>query len=240
MTDGHHPLGMGYDGLEGGDGTDGNAPLAIAVGMLAAAVAGAAWALLVNLTGYEIGYAAWGIGLLVGFAMAKVTRDRNGRLAVTGAGLAFAGLVIGKALIFLTSAGLIATELADDQELLTGAIAWSMYDDRELSPATLEELDATIAAGDTLSDAVWETMLEEADARVSGMTAAERDELARATARTALAHIGIVNGIILQTSLFDLLWLFLAVGTAYGMMSPAREEEVDPVPSDGDPNTGVT
>jgi hypothetical protein len=51
------------------DGDD-HTTLALAAGIVAALVAGGLWALLVQLTGYEIGYAAWGVGLLVGVQVA--------------------------------------------------------------------------------------------------------------------------------------------------------------------------
>jgi len=44
--------------------------LASVGGMIAALIGGAVWAGLVIVSGYEVGYVAWGIGVLSGFAVA--------------------------------------------------------------------------------------------------------------------------------------------------------------------------
>lgn len=204
---------------------DDRTPLALAAGLAAAVVAGVAWALLVRVTGYEIGYAAWGVGMLVGWAMAAVTRNRSGRLALAAANFALIGLVAGKLFIFLGSTGVVAAELTEDEQFMRGAFAWRLYEDRELDAPTLAELDATIAAGDTLSDAVWSRMLDQAGARLGNLTANERTELARNIAQATLHRIGPVNGVFSQLSGFDLLWILLAVGTAYRLMSPPKSAE---------------
>ncbi len=80
--------------------------------VLLAAVAGAAggaivWALVAGLTGYEVGYVAWGVGALVGFAAAKA----GGRGTTTG--LACAGL----ALVAIFAGKLLATHFAVRSEV---------------------------------------------------------------------------------------------------------------------------
>lgn len=204
---------------------DGNTPLALAAGLVAGLVAGGLWALLVRVTNYEIGYAAWGVGLLVGFAMTRVTQQRTAQLAYAAAAFAVVGLLAGKAFIFAGSAGAIAREIAQDDDVLASYVAWDMYDNRELDAAALSELDATRAAGDTLSDAVWESMRAQAAARLAGMTAERKQEMSRGLADAAIHQVGLVDGIRGQLSLFDLLWVFLAVGTAYRMMAPAKRAE---------------
>jgi hypothetical protein len=206
------------------DGDD-HTTLALAAGIVAALVAGGLWALLVQLTGYEIGYAAWGVGLLVGLAMSRVTVNRSKQLAGLAAAFAVLGLVAGKAFIFLGSTGIVADSFQDDPEIMRGAFAWAMYDEATLDPATLDEIDATIVAGDALSDALWLHMTEQAGRRLDAMSADERQAVARDLAAAALGRVGLVNGVLGQVTAFDLLWMFLALGTAYRMMVPVREEE---------------
>jgi len=71
-------------------------------GLGAAVVGGVAWGLIVKWTDYEIGFAAWGIGLVVGTAVALGAQGRRGRpfqlLAVV---LALAGILLGKYLAFV-------------------------------------------------------------------------------------------------------------------------------------------
>jgi len=71
-------------------------------GLGAAIVGGVAWGLIVRWTDYEIGFAAWGIGFVVGTAVALGAQGRRGRpfqgLAIV---LALAGIVLGKYLAFV-------------------------------------------------------------------------------------------------------------------------------------------
>jgi hypothetical protein len=210
---------------------DDNTTLALAAGIVAALVAGGLWALAVRLTGYEIGYAAWAVGLLVGLAMARTTRNRSRELAALAAGFAILGLVVGKLFIFLGSTDAIAQTFNENDELMRGAVAWMLYEERALDAATLDEIDATFAAGDTISDALWAAMVAQAAPRLRAMSAAEREAVARDVAASVLQRMGALNGILAQASPFDVLWILLAVGTAYRLMLPAREEEPAPQPA---------
>lgn len=205
---------------------DGRTPLALAIGLAAGLAAGGLWAALVFITNMEIGYAAWGVGLLVGFAMTRVTQQRTQHLAYAAAMFALLGLIAGKAFIFAGSSSRIADELSKDTELMRSAVAWQMYADRTLDAPTLEVVDATQEAGDTLTDATWNSMLAQAETRLASMSDAEKDEVATATARGVMDTMGMAGGIRAQISLFDLLWVFLAVGTAYRMLAPQKEEQL--------------
>lgn len=78
-----------------------------------AALAGAAvWAVLQTVTGYEIGYAAVGIGLLVGLVVGRLGRGPSaGPLPVVAAVLAVLGALLGDLVGF---AGLLDGQLADE------------------------------------------------------------------------------------------------------------------------------
>ena len=204
---------------------DGRAPLAVAAGLVAALVAGAIWAAIVRLTNFEVGYVAWGVGVLVGVAMSNMTAQRGKTLAGMAAGLAMLGLLAGKAFIFATNTGPIAEGILADTAAMEGAMAWQMYEKRELDPATLDSVDARHAANDTLSDALWGNMREQSAARLRTMNSEQRTAVARLVARNYLQRTGLVNGVKAQFSPFDVLWFFLAVGTAYRMMSESKEEE---------------
>ena len=70
---------------------------AIVGGLLAALVGAAAWAAIVVLTDYEIGFAAWGIGFLAGFAVVLFTRGRKGLpLQVIAVAASILGILLGK------------------------------------------------------------------------------------------------------------------------------------------------
>ena len=169
---------------------------------------------------------AWGVGLLVGLAMSRGTRARTRQLAYAAAGLALLGLLAGKVFIFAGSAGRVASEFAGNDDMMKGAVAWQMYDARELDAATLEEVDRTRAAGDTLSDALWESMRAQASTRLAAMSAEEKQEAAKSMARGVTRETGVVGGVKAQLSMFDLLWAFLALGTAYRLLAPAERQTV--------------
>jgi xanthosine utilization system XapX-like protein len=74
---------------------------ALLAGLVAAIVGGVAWGLIVKWTDYEVGFVAWGIGLLVGIAVATATRGVRGPLFQVVAVLcALLGILLGKYLSF--------------------------------------------------------------------------------------------------------------------------------------------
>jgi len=79
------------------------AVLTAALAGLGAAVAGGiAWGLIVKWTDYEIGFAAWGIGFIVGTAVAFGAQGKRGTpFQLLAVGLALAGIVLGKYLAFV-------------------------------------------------------------------------------------------------------------------------------------------
>lgn len=204
---------------------DGRTPLALAAGLIAALVAGGIWAGLVFVTNMEIGYVAWGVGLLVGLAMSQLTVQRSQQLAVAAAGFAVLGLIAGKAFIFAGSAGVIAKDLEKNEESMSATVAWQMYENRELDAGTLSAVDA-VADGAQVPDEVWAAMQTQAAARLATMSSEEKHAAAVSASKQITANMGMIGGIRAQLSLFDLLWLFLAVGTAFRIMAPSKEEPV--------------
>ncbi|MDO8588189.1 MAG: hypothetical protein Q7T82_14270 [Armatimonadota bacterium] len=66
-------------------------------GALGAAIGGTAWGLIVKYTHFEIGYMAWGIGLLCGFGVVIFSGGRKGLpLQLIAVLAAIAGIVAGK------------------------------------------------------------------------------------------------------------------------------------------------
>jgi hypothetical protein len=203
---------------------DGRTLVAVSTGVAAALIAGGLWALLANTTGYEIGFVAWGIGAFVGVSMMRITRNRSKTLAATAAGLALTGLLVGKALMFMYSTGPLANELYNDDVYMAGYVAWRMYDSREFDEGTLEAVDV-LGLGDTVPDSIWAGMTDQAGARLAGMSEAERQVIARGMAEEMVGDVGLIQGMGFHTSPYDLLWILLAVGSAYRFMLPARKDE---------------
>src|SRR6185503_20496968 len=65
-------------------------------GILVGIPAAVVWALIAYLTGYEIGWVAWGVGALVGYAVAKSAHEPSASLGPTAAALAVGSLLLAK------------------------------------------------------------------------------------------------------------------------------------------------
>jgi hypothetical protein len=74
---------------------------AILAGLVATVVGGVVWGLIVKWTDYEVGFAAWGIGFLVGLAVATAARARGLVLQVVAVLCALLGILIGNYLSFV-------------------------------------------------------------------------------------------------------------------------------------------
>jgi len=74
---------------------DDNLPLALVGGLVAAAVGAALWAIITVATGWQIGWMAVGVGLLVGFTIRKLGNGRTLVFGILGAGFALAGCLAG-------------------------------------------------------------------------------------------------------------------------------------------------
>jgi hypothetical protein len=73
----------------------------VAAGLGAALVGGAAWGLIVKITGYEVGVIAWGIGFVAGTAVVFATRGAKGpELQAIAIASALVGILLGKYLSF--------------------------------------------------------------------------------------------------------------------------------------------
>jgi hypothetical protein len=70
----------------------------ICAGLAAAVLGAAAWALVTVVTGYQIGWMAIGVGLLVGLAVRAVGKGMNKSFAFMGATLALGGCLLGNLL----------------------------------------------------------------------------------------------------------------------------------------------
>lgn len=89
----------------------------------AALVGGVAWALVVKVTEYEIGFAAVGIGLLAGFAAALAMRGPAGEvLPFVVAALAAVGVLFGKLLTLY----FMARDIAATYDVAEGPLALTM------------------------------------------------------------------------------------------------------------------
>jgi hypothetical protein len=97
--------------------------LTVGAGLVAAIVGGVVWGLVVKYSDYEIGIVAWGIGLLVGLAVAAVSRSRGPVLQAVAVACALVGILLGKYLSY----ALVLQEEADAQGVDIGLFSSEMW-----------------------------------------------------------------------------------------------------------------
>jgi hypothetical protein len=186
-------------------------------GAVAALVGAGIWTLLVKLTDYEIGWVAWGVGALVGAVMAKMTPARGGSLAVYAAVLAALGLATGKVMsVRAVGAPAVQEMMADDPEMMTQAFAWDMRQRESYTPEINQSL--LRLGDDTIPDLLWSQMLVEANARREAAPAEEQARVAEGYVNAVIGSISFTNQFMGSLSIFDFLWFFLAIGTAFKIM----------------------
>ena len=196
---------------------------AMLAGLGAALIGGIGWTMITAVTGYEVGYAAWALGGLVGFGMAHTTARRDTVAAGSAAALALVGLLIARVLIgeFVLGNSTLADVLADE-ELMVQAVTLDLQFNGGFPKDVQARYDA-IADGDTISDALWEEMVSAGSTHLGTLSEDERIGLAEQFTGFAFAQAGLLGRVTAQMGPFDLLWGFLAVSTAWGMMKQEQE-----------------
>ncbi|HET7011563.1 MAG TPA: hypothetical protein VFI11_12380 [Anaerolineales bacterium] len=122
---------------------------AIVRGLVAAGVAaiigGILWGIIVILTKYEIGYMATGVGLLTGYATARVAQARGRPLQIIAVVAALAGIFIGKYLSFFAAVKEVVL-----QDYGSVAASQVMVVDPELFVVFLQSLGELVSPYDLL------------------------------------------------------------------------------------------
>jgi hypothetical protein len=178
------------------------------------------WTLLVKLTGSEIGWVAWGVGALVGIVMAKMTPVRGGTIAVYAALFAALGLATGKVMtVKAVLAPMAQQDFVEDPEMLAQAFAWDMRERETYTPEINQQLFQL--GDDTIPDALWAQMVVQAAARRDAAPEAERQRVVQAFVTGIIGAVSFTDQFMSTLSFFDLLWFFLAIGTAWKIMHDA-------------------
>jgi hypothetical protein len=105
----------------------GSVMLGVVGAALAAVIGGLIWGLIAGKTGYEIGFLAWGIGVLSGFAVVIASGGKKGfPLQVIAVAASILGILIGKYFTFYfvlkdVISEQISAEAAAEVSLLSGA-----------------------------------------------------------------------------------------------------------------------
>ncbi len=220
-------------------------PLAAAGG---GALAGAiGWALLLKQAGYEIGWIAWGIGALVGWAAVKAG-GRGRTLAVGAAVLTVFSIFAGKLLGYSMQVGDSAGEMADQEvqaydeymrdasdwaelcaegqpapEAVHGFMSTHEYAEPDQEPIPAEELDSFL----THMAPRLEWMHSETPSPDEFRARSASDLSTMVYAESSLPEL-----VFADLNLYDALFAFLGISTAFGLVMRNKAGPSRAPPSD--------
>ncbi|MHC4428471.1 MAG: hypothetical protein ACYS0D_07680 [Planctomycetota bacterium] len=192
-------------------------------GVFGGLIGAAIWAGVGYWTGYEVGWIAWGIGILVGVGVFSGSGGRAGAGgAVLGGIIAIASVVGGKWAVLQLSTGVHSDELP------IAAIADSILEEYYQAGEHVElppEEDAS-SWEDLYPAHIWTAARERWN---------RLDDADQVAFKAALANEQ--PSLLASFSPFDLLWLALAVGTAAKIGAGSRDDTMaKPVKLLDDPN----
>jgi len=128
---------------------------------VAALVGAAAWAIIAIKLDYQIGWVAWGIGLLAGLGMHWGFRNASRLAGIVAAGMAFSSIMVAKVIIFVFLMYVVFTgntdSIAGQRLFLTLRVADEVLVERE-------------AFSEQEREEQWESACEEAERRIDQMS----------------------------------------------------------------------
>lgn len=191
-------------------------------GVLVGVVLMVAWIVLARMTLKDVGLASWGVGALIGIAIAKTAKPPT-RATGTLAALLTAGLlVVSKvAVVMFGLQPALREQVVKGPEVASLMFLADMKKNHSFSP----ELQRTIDARPELlrdssfmgpGEEVRTQMIEEAEARAQAATPRERERMVRAYYdQTIFETIGFWFLLITSFGPLDLLWMGLGISTAW-------------------------
>lgn len=192
----------------------------VLAGVLVGIPAAVLWVLIVYVTGYEIGWVAWGVGALIGLAVAKSAHEPNASLGPTAAALAVASLILAKVLIVEFAApAILKREFLKNREATAALFLVDMRIRKSFSPelqATIEGLDGRPGTlSDEQSYQLEQQVESEAMARAAAATPAERERVVRTSVGGMLDAMGFFGTLKKTFTFWDVLWFGLAISSAF-------------------------
>ena len=223
--------------------TAGTFLLGIAFSSIGALIGAAIWTVVAMTTGYSIGWIAWGVGVLAGIGMKLGYRNQSTSAGVAAASVALAGVLVAKVAIFGFVMYAVITGDTNDidmqREYVKGNMTYQILEDRGISTEDYSEeewesaYDEVSPRVDSMSDEEirekWQAFRDAEEAEFDAAEAEqeelgttngepipdpEYEEIGGAEAAGAFGAL-LVAFFISMFGLFDLLFVFLAVSSAY-------------------------
>lgn len=190
-------------------------------GLLAAIGIIVLWVALVYVTHNAVGVAAWGVGGLLGIAVAKVAKPPTRATGVLAAVLTLVTVFLAKAvLVAVALQPILRDELANNPASLTVIFLREKTQQRSFSPELQAAIDArpALVADTSLlgpSYELREQMIHEAVAAAKASSFAERKRLVHVHYDQFLSKLGFWVLFLATFGLLDLLWIGLGMWTAW-------------------------
>lgn len=208
-----------YGGKSRSTSSEGSPLLA---GVLVGVVLIVAWILLARVTGKDVGLASWGVGGLLGIAIAKTAKPATRATGVLAAILTAATLLVAKvAVVVFALQPALRDELIQNSDATSLVFLYDMTKNRSFSP----ELQRTIdTRPDLLRDSSFmgpgeelrSQMISEAQERATTATKGERERLVRAHYDESMVEtVGFWVLLLMSFGPLDLLWMGLGISTAW-------------------------
>lgn len=203
-------------------------------GLIGGVMSAGIWVAIAYFTGYEVGFVAWGVGLLVGLGVMSASGGRPSPVAPVAAGLiALVAVLGGKAGTAMLVADELRHELGLDgaktkemvisamaEEVLKEATAEGMTFDDHWPPGVLDTDDVRAF----YPPQVW----REAERRWYELSASEQMALRTQVQTTLDASSGLlfIQVFFGSFGLVDMIWLVLATMSAFKIASAGGDEAV--------------
>jgi len=191
-------------------------------GLLVGIVLMIVWIALARMTLKDVGLASWGVGALIGIAVAKTARPPTRATGTLAAFLAAGVLLVSK--VAVVTFGLqpaLREQVVKGPEVVTLMFLADMRKNRSFSPELQRTIDmrpelvrdsSFMGPGEELRT----RMTDEAEARARAATPAERERMVRAYYdQTIFQTIGFWFLLITSFGPLDLLWMGLGISTAW-------------------------
>jgi hypothetical protein len=160
---------------------------------------------------------AWGLGALIGLVVGKTARE-PGQHGITAAAIAVGALILAKVLILeFALPSIIEQEVLKNRQAVAALYLVDMGKTHTFSAQLQQEADRAteLAAGDGRADALASQMAREARTRAEAASPEERTRVVHRHVSAVLQEAGFFAMLGRLFTLFDVLWIFLAVGSAY-------------------------
>lgn len=219
-------------------------PITIAGGLAGAFLGAVIWAGIVYATGYEIGWAAWGIGVLSALGLRVASRDSSRDFGALAVVCAILGMVAGKFLTIQWVAVSQVTEMLSDMSDQDEMVNYALQDQDALfnhvcmhlcEEGRFDRETAELAQLYNLKEEIPEEKVpevqkvcEETHAYMDTLSPADKKEIVKNQMSKRFEELGdsvqeAFDEISYKDKLrfamsdwyFDVLWFFIAIGSAY-------------------------